>query len=447
MKAIQTAVSKNDFIGHSYFPFRANSYVRWYPKSLNTNFDLFTLSNHSLAPKGVYIHVPFCDTICKFCPFNKVPSRPFLVEQFVNALRKEIELYARLLSFNNVGFVYFGGGTPTVLSIKDFSSILKSLRVAGVDINSCEVAIEAHPKHLKHESIQEWKNLGINRVSSGIQAFTDRELNALGSHHTQLDVDIGLISLSKVFPNYAIDLIYRFNDQSIHDWEKTLNRVIADQIPHISAYALVSADLPTSSERLLEAEMATLLDSKLLEAGYLHYASCASGGYDYCLLGKEGLYEKSHWSAPQASYIGLGPGAFGFVGNATTVNGLGIEAYCQSVSQEHLPLASVEYADIEEQKHRFFVLGVKTLKVSLIEYRNQFNENISPHFKSVIKSLEQSGLVKVANDWLYVTSLGRHFVDEISTAFFSTAQAKVVHPEEPEIRRAELARITLLQNK
>lgn len=440
MSFAQTPVSLDALTRHPRFAERANSYVRWYPKNLNSGFDQLTAIPDKAWVDGVYIHVPFCDVICRFCPFNKVPSKPYLVDQFVRALCAEVKLYATRLAFNDVRFIYLGGGTPSVLSASELELVFTALGHAGVRLDSCEISLEVHPKHLQPARLADWKRLGVNRISSGIQAFTDRELQLLGSHHSQTDVELGLAALYDTFPNYAIDLLYRFGGQTVDDWARTLDTVIKRGVPHISAYALVGPELPTVPERLLEAEMAVLLDSQLTKAGYRHYASCASGGYDYCIPGKEGLYESAHWGAPQATYVGLGPGAFGFIGGATTVNGLGIDAYCDSVRNGELPLASVEHASDEELRHRFFVLGVKTLEVSLSQYKRHFQEEISAPLRNVIQTLERDGFVAVANDRLVVTSLGRHYVDEISAAFFSLAQAQVVHPEEPEIRRAELAR-------
>lgn len=436
----QIPVRLDALTSHHRFAERANSYVRWYPKSLNSNFDQHVAIPDNSNADGVYIHVPFCDVICRFCPFNKVPSKPHLVEQYVQALCAEVRLYADRVNFNNVRFIYLGGGTPSILSAHDLGCVFTELERAGVRLETCEISLEAHPKHLQPERLMDWKRLGVNRISSGIQAFTNRELQLLGSHHSQLDVETGLAAVRDVFPNYAIDLLYRFDGQTIADWAKTLDTALQKGIPHISAYALVGPDLPTVQQRLLEAEMAELLDSRMTMAGYRHYASCASGGYDYCIAGKEGVYEKTHWGAPQATYIGLGPGAFGFIGATTTVNGLGIEAYCESVLSGKFPLASVERASTEELQHRFFVLGVKTLEVSLTQYKRHFKRDVSASLRRVIQALQRDGLIEANEESLTVTPLGRHYVDEISTAFFSPAQAHVVHPEEPEIRRAELAR-------
>lgn len=441
---LSTPVQYRRLVGHDMFSERANSYVRWYPKSLNPNFDAHQLIDSSTSVDGIYIHVPFCDVLCRFCPFNKVPSKLEAVRKFVQALTSEIMLYARTVDFKCVKFVYFGGGTPSVLLPGQFQSILNTLALVGVNLEACEVSMEAHPRHLLGQSLAAWKDMGFNRISSGIQALTDRELTLLGSHHTQRDAEIGLEQVSKYFKNYAIDLLYRFNGQSASDWDATLNKVANARIPHLSAYALVEPQLPSKQERLDEAEMATALDHVLHDAGYSHYASCASGGYDFCHPGHEGVYEKLHWQAPQATYLGLGPGAFGFAGGATLVNGLGIEAYCEALATDTLPLASVVSLTPSEARHRYFVLGVKTLRVSLNGYQSIFGERLPKHFVDVIQRLLQDGLIDATDEELWLTPVGRHYVDEVSTAFFSETQAGVIHPEEPEIRRAELDRRRLV---
>lgn len=441
MKLTQIAVLASELIASPRFATRANTYVRWYPKSLNPAFDAETAIPRGARVDGLYVHVPFCDAICKFCPFNKVPSQSQSVERFVEALCTEVALYSRRVVMGEVRFIYLGGGTPSVLSDDQLARFFSALEQTGVRLSSCEISMEVHPKHLRSDRVRTWTAMGIQRLSTGLQAYTEDELARLGSQHTATDVEEALGALNAASSrSYAVDLLYRFTGQSMEDWNRTLDRTINLRVPHISAYALVGPREPSAEERVLEAKMAALLDEKLTRAGYRHYASCASGGYDYCLDGAVGMYELSHWSAPQASYLGLGPGAFGFVDGVTTVNGLGIDAYCESVGCAELPLASAQMASPQELRHRFFVLGVKTLRVSFEAYRNTFDEDVPRQFMEVINRLHGERLVVFDQDGIALTALGRHYVDEISSSFFSAEQAGELHPEEPQIRRAELLR-------
>lgn len=441
MKVFSPINSAADLLASPRFRQRANTYVRWYPKTLDPNFDDRIAIPAAALVDGLYMHIPFCEAICRFCPFNKVPSNAHLIARFVNGLCKELEIYSTHLDLRRVRFVYLGGGTPSVLNDEQLARIFNALKFSGVPLHTCEISMEAHPSHLRENTINAWHSLGINRLSTGIQAFRGEELMRLGSHHTANDVRDAMAALhAGKISNYAIDLLYRYEGQSLADWEYTLDQTIDFQVPHISAYALVEPSAPTFQARVVEAEMATLLDRKLFDAGYAHYASCASGGYDYCIGGAAGVYEQSHWGAPQASYLGLGPGAFGFVGGVTTVNGLGIDAYCEATKAGELPLASAYRATKRELRRRFFVLGVKTLNVSLLAYRHEFMEDVPTDIMKTIEELCQENLIEASSDEIILTPLGRHFVDEISAAFFSKEQATEVHPEEPEIRRAEIIR-------
>ena len=445
---MQTVIPASVMMASPRFATRANNYVRWYPKSLNPAFDIATAVPRGARLDGLYVHVPFCDAICRFCPFNKVPSQAKLVERFVEALCTEVALYAKRVILDSVRFIYLGGGTPSVLNNDQLARLFLALRQSGVRLHDCEISMEVHPRHMRSEQVLAWKAMGIQRLSTGIQAYTEAELVRLGSQHTANDVEEALRALRTASAqNYAVDLLYRFEGQSIEDWSQTLDRTINLRVPHVSAYALVGRQEPVSQERALEAEMAALLDEKLTRAGYVHYASCASGGYDYCLDGAVGMYEKSHWGAPQASYLGLGPGAFGFIDGVTTVNGLGIDAYCETVRYEELPLASAQLATPQELRHRFFVLGVKTLHVSFAAYRRTFGEEVPAPFMHIVKGLCGEGFLLYDEEGMALTSLGRHFVDEISAAFFSAEQALEIHPEEPEIRRAEILRRNLVTTR
>lgn len=428
-----------DLVSHPLFDSRSSSYIRWYPKTLKPVLGISFQSDETPRPTGLYIHVPFCDQICSFCPFNKLRTDPHLVDLFHKALKEEIALYGKVALPTPLQFIYFGGGTPSVLSPGQLEAILSSLDMHFGICTDAEITLEAHPRHLNRQAAKELFACGINRVSSGIQAFDDKTLQRVGAQHTSRDTVEALDATGNAFGSISIDLLYRCPDQGVSDWESQLAQIERfPQITHVSAYSLVLRNDCDQADQKAEAEMALLCMQAMSDYKFFHYASCASGGFDFAKEGRTCIYERSHWAAPQAQFLGLGPGAFGFVGCRTTVNGLEIGSYLDSLlHRKKLPIISATYANPDELMRRYFVLGVKTLEVPLAPFRELFGVDPFSVFTREFQYLVNHRLADITETTLTLTPLGRLFVDTISSSFFSPTEAAVAHPEEPEIRAVE----------
>lgn len=428
-----------EILNHELFSQRESHYLRWYPKNL-TNTRLLD-SRPSLSQpskRGAYIHVPFCEKLCKFCPFYKVVSNDNLIDEFVRSLNSEIYLYSQAVEPKPLDFVYFGGGTPSVLKPSQLESILGSISKHHGLHDDCEISMETHPSHAKGPFLADAKSIGINRISMGIQSFDNDALTELGATHNSRDSQNAVYQATLEFDNVAIDLLFAYQTQTEIQWKCDLVTTMALGIPHISCYSLVS-DPVKLAPKTDELSLHLLASSLLKESGYLHYASCASGGFDMSLPGYECRYEFEHWRAPQAEFFGLGPGAFGFINSQVTVNTLSFDRYLKSFESTTLPLVSATYVSSVEQKHRFMALGVKTLAISLTAYHNLFGTFAVADFEQQFQHLEQMGFGVLTPASFDLTELGALFVDYCSSVFYSAEQLIVEHPEEPHIRAHELA--------
>jgi oxygen-independent coproporphyrinogen III oxidase len=428
----------HNMTSHPLFEQRSSDYIRWYPKSLTPFGPTQTLRPESLL-QGIYIHVPFCDQLCLFCPFNKRQSQAELVNQFVDALCHEIQLYRPHVHQSALQFIYFGGGSPSVLSPQQFHRIISGLSQAFTFTPGLEISVEAHPSHLNREYLAALKETGVNRISSGIQGFDDEFLKRIGAQHSAAQAFSAIEATTATFGTMAIDLLFRCEGQTLPHWESQLTQAL--QLPgvnHISCYSMIAEPMDKLPDVMMEAEMTLLAHELTQQAGMVHYASCASGGFDFCPPGQECRYEAQHWGAPQASFLGLGPGAFGFMGGQTTVNCLDVNHYIKSLAAGRLPLASVTAATPEEAQRRYFVLGVKTLNVPLAPFEQLFGQPAHTVFEREFQQLASLELARHTPESLTLTPLGRLYVDTVSSIFFSPQERNVPHPEEPEIRRAEL---------
>jgi len=424
-------------IEHPRFSLRESEYLRWYPKTLLPLKDEPAWVNRPIS--GAYIHVPFCDKICRFCPFNKALTDSDLVDRFVHAVQREILMLSERVVGGPLDFIYFGGGTPSVLDSKQISGILEQLDECWGTTPDVEITLETHPTHALKPYMQSIASVGVNRISTGIQSFQEHLLSALGATHKARDSRNALDSARSVFDNVAIDLLYRYHPQTMREWLDDLTIAVEEyDIPHLSCYALVLIG-PSQTQPSVETEVEFAVEA--LNFGSTrqreHYASCASGGFDLSQPKYQCKYERQHWTAPQKDFVGLGPGAFGFAGGHSTVNRLSTKRYCDLIESGRLPLASALPVDLIELKHRYFALGVKTLEVSLTQYRAIFGTEPLKDFLEPIATLQTEGLATVSNESLKLTPLGGLFVDSCSTLFFSDAERYVPHPEEPEIRMIE----------
>jgi oxygen-independent coproporphyrinogen-3 oxidase len=425
---------------HECFPSRESQYLRWYPKQLSKPSPVpFSNDDSPLTPTGIYIHVPFCERLCKFCPFNKRQLEQEQLAQFVESLVAEISLYRQIAQSSAIQFVYFGGGTPSVLTGAQISTILDALRKNFGLSARAEITLEIHPTHITRDYLKAVQQSGINRLSSGIQSFDDAILSMIGAQHTAGDSARAISVAGDTFGEIAIDLLFRCPSQSPDHWRGELQRALSFQeISHFSLYSLVLKTDRNQPSLHDEAEMTVDAMSLMQSAGFEHYASCASGGFDFARAGRRCVYEAEHWAAPQAQFIGLGPGAWGYLGSTTTVNALDLGKYTSEVASGRLPLASARPASRAERMHRYFVLGVKTLQVPLAPFRASFEIDPRSVFRNEFSTLDKWGFAQIDDSTLTLTDLGRLFVDEVSSIFFSPTERDIQHPEEPEIRRREL---------
>lgn len=424
-------------IDHPRFSLRESEYLRWYPKTILPLNDQPIWVDRPIS--GAYVHVPFCDKICRFCPFNKAVTDADLVDRFVEAVQQEIHMLSDRIVGGPLDFIYFGGGTPSVLEPGQISKILEELDRRWGTAPNAEITLETHPTHAHKPYLQSVASVGINRISTGIQSFHEHLLASLGATHKATDSRSALDNARSVFDNVAIDLLYRYHPQTMEEWLGDLSVAVEEyDVPHLSCYALIlpgSSQTQPSVEAEVEFAVEALSFGRAHERG--HYASCASGGFDLSRPKYQCKYEREHWTAPQKDFVGLGPGAFGFAGGHSTVNRLSTKHYCELIEGGHLPLASAIPVDRAELKHRYFVLGVKTLEVSLTHYRSIFGSEPLEDFQKPIATIQSEGFASLTEESLTLTPVGSLFVDSCSTLFFSDIQRDIPHPEEPEIRAIE----------
>ena len=304
---------------------------------------------------GVYIHIPFCNSKCAYCGFYSLPSLK-LKDRFLEALKVEIVARKEYLQrgphcgldpqspalkgnhdMPTINTIYFGGGTPSLLSIKEISELLHLINTHYSVIPNAEITLEANPDTLSLEYLEGLRQLGVNRLSIGIQSFFDNDLKYLSrrhdSQHARQCIDW---AKQAGFSNISIDLIYGLPTSNAEQWTRNLDLFFALDLPHLSAYALTLEPNAILTKQIelgkvppINEEDALrdyeILCQRAAENGYLHYEIS-----NFCHRGMHSKHNASYWFG--TPYIGFGPSAHSFDGDSRQWNVSSVEQYCEAYS-------------------------------------------------------------------------------------------------------------------
>lgn len=336
---------------------------------------------------GIYLHIPFCKQACTYCDFyfsTSITNK----DAVIDAMLKELDLRKNYLEEKSLTSVYFGGGTPSLLSHHDFARVFEKLKEHFTFGVNAEVTLEANPDDINRESLKAWRKLGINRLSIGLQSFNDDELTWMNRAHSAAE------SLSSVkmaqeqgFDNITIDLIYGSKFQTLRSWEDTLHRAIALNTQHISAYNLTIENKtvlgvnykkgkePAVNDELSGAQFALMTDV-LGKAGFMHY--------EISNFAKQGFFAKhnsNYWL--QKHYLGIGPAAHSFNGNSRQWNINNNNHYIKALGQD-TSFFEKEELSLNERYNEYVLTRLRTIwGCDLHDIENLFGEELLSHFKKV----------------------------------------------------------------
>jgi len=373
---------------------------------------------------SLYLHIPFCVRKCLYCGFYSTRFSPPQVFAYLSALRLEAARYRDNFSKTVFESVYIGGGTPTVLSREQWVSVFKIIRENFRLSENVEFTVEANPNTIAVDGITFLRAHGVNRLSIGVQSFSDRVLETLGRAHTAAQAEDAFKTARHAgFQNIGIDLIYGVPGQSQDDWASSVDRVLALEPEHISTYCL-SLDEGSQFIREAEAGRLALPDDDvaasmyefalraLTGAGYRHYEIS-----NFSLSGHECLHNMNYWE--RGEYLGLGPGAWSFIAGERYHAVADVHEYSRRLTAG---LSIVE--DVETEKNgraaeETIMLGLRTDKgVDLKKYEQEFGPEASRHLEACIATLRDSGLVRVRDGRLMLTDRGVLLSNEAFTRLF-----------------------------
>ena len=372
---------------------------------------------------GIYIHIPFCRSRCSYCDFaTDVFKDGETVERYVNALVREIENFefSNSVSINLADTVYFGGGTPSLLSAKQLEKILNAIGKKFSIAADAEITMEMNPATVTPETLRAYKNLGVNRASFGAQTFDDAELKRLGRRHTAADVRETIEMLRRAgFDNVSFDLITGLPRQTLLDWGRNLDEALKLKPEHLSLYLLEihegtplaaqvkSRRQPTPDEDLAS-EMYELTIEKTREKGYAQYEIS-----NFSLPGFESKHNRKYWLC--APVFAFGVSAHSFDGKRRWSNERDTFKYVQMI--ETGASSIVEQSEIDLKSETVF-LGLRLSNgIDLLEYKNRFDADLTEEHAADLRRFDEAGLIKISGNRLKLTSRGFLFSNEVFAAF------------------------------
>jgi len=408
------------------YPERDIEYVRYYPPTVGP---LDAGKVWEKKEMGLYLQIPFCKSICKYCPFNKYPWVEDKVQRYLAALEKEIKMTAEkpYMKEGTILAVNLGGGTPTSLSTEQLIDILNCCKDYFSIAPSAEISVEANPETVDEAKLKALLAWGVNRISFGVQSFNDDFLHMIGRAHNA-EHSTASIKLARGLglENIGIDLLYRIPGQTMENWERELDRAIELKIDHISIFSLLlnpgtqlfkersDSKIPPQPGEDIEIAMYEKAVQKLCSSGYNHYIV-----YDFALPGKECEYHSICWQVPQREYPGLGAGANSYIHGHLYTNINPLEQYIQQVENGHRPISFGRKLTKEDEISRALVLGTKFLRVGKKEFKQQFGIDMDSYFGPVIRRLQEWGLLEDRQDAIIITPKGKIYMSNVNKAFYA----------------------------
>jgi len=433
------------------YPDRDCEYVTYYPVSISplSADELWTNTQLTSREKlGIYIHVPFCSQICPFCNYNKFRVEKEWVDRFARALVKEVQMYMQLEGVGKlpVPFIYFGGGTPSMMSLVQFEEVLEII-AESFNLGNAEICVEMHPTTATLEYLRGLRSLGVNRVSFGIQSFNGELLQRIGSYHTREQAYDALSNARLAgFDNVAFDLMFLLPGQTVEMWEEDLKLASEVDADHLSLYRMLldpsgqlariirAGRVPTQGDQKTELAMAELCFEILPLYGYSHYGSCSSSGYDFARLGKQSIYENLHRGSPQIEYLAMGAGGAGYANGHVYWTIHTVPEYIAEIEANHFPILIGRRLTMSDEMTRFMVLGVKHLTILKSDFEARFGVPLDSVFSPQIKQLSDWGLIEDKGDRVVLTHKGVVHMDNVSKTFYNTDNYRVPQPYKIELQ-------------
>ena len=365
---------------------------------------------------GLYIHIPFCVQKCKYCDFNSYKMIVNEKDRFLSDLKKEMALYKN--KDRKINSIFFGGGTPSILNNNDMQFIMDEIKENFSIDEDAEISMECNPGTLTEDKLKFMRSIGVNRLSIGLQAVQENLLRYIGRIHNYEQFEKNYLEARKVgFKNINIDLMYNLPHQTFEDWKETLHKIVSLNPEHISAYSLIleegtklydmymkkEFDLGDEDEDIKMYEYAI---NYLKENGYNQYEIS-----NYAKVGYECKHNILYWECK--NYIGLGPGASGYINNVRYNNVQSLDDYHEKLLQNQKPIDFFETLTQKDEIEEKIIMGLRMNEGIIFKDFEEFEINFEEKYKEQIAKHLNLELIEMTQGGIKFTQKGREISNNI----------------------------------
>lgn len=375
---------------------------------------------------GIYIHTPFCRSRCSYCDFATGMFESDTADRYVRAVVSEISRWNEVEQSAVIDTIYFGGGTPSLLTVEQLGSILNAVRGRFHIAPHAEITLEINPgdggesADARRKTMSEWRHLGFNRASFGAQTFDDRELKMLGRTHDSGDISRTFQQLRGAgFDNINFDLIAALPGQTMDGWKRNLDEALQLRPEHLSLYLLdvhegtplhdqINRGMRPQPDEDLAGEMYALMIERVCAAGYEHYEIS-----NFCVPGFESRHNTKYWSG--APYYGFGNSAHSYDGaRRRWANERDAAKYVALVElSDSVIVERTELTEADARSEAIF-LGLRLMRgIDLNSYRARFGSDLREQFNGELDRLQEARLIEIEGGSLRLTSRGALLSNEV----------------------------------
>jgi oxygen-independent coproporphyrinogen-3 oxidase len=343
-------------------------------------------------------------------------------EEMILALAKELQLRKKEFQQESVATIYFGGGTPSVLTPAEIRFLIDAIYENYTVVSTPEITLEANPDDLSEERIAAFAELGINRLSIGIQSFFEEDLQLMNRAHNSEEAQKCLEIATRYFDNISLDLIYGIPGMTNERWQQNIETALSFGIPHISSYALTVEPKTALNKLIQTGKIASPSDEVAQEHFMILVETLENNGfvhYELSNFGKENYFSQNnsaYWLGKK--YLGIGPSAHSYDGVSRSWNVSNNALYLKAIQNEELP-NEIEKLTLEDRYNEYVMTGLRTIwGVSLVRIEQEFGIEFLNYLKQQSQKFINDGLLSIADDILRPTLKGKFLTDGIASDLF-----------------------------
>ncbi|OCX51026.1 coproporphyrinogen III oxidase [Mucilaginibacter sp. PPCGB 2223] len=370
---------------------------------------------------GIYIHIPFCKQACYYCDFHFSTSLQYK-EEMLAALQKEITLQKDYLNGDTIETIYFGGGTPSLLQAAEINLLVDSITKHQTISSVAEITLEANPDDLDSEKVKQLRQTAVNRFSIGIQSFFDEDLLWMNRAHRSREAEASVKRVQDAgFENITADLIYGYPLLTDNKWKHNLQQIFELNIPHISAYSM-TVEPKTALDSYIKkkvyppmnegqsAEQFMVLMDEMQQHGYEQYEIS-----NYCTPGNYSRHNSNYWKG--VKYLGIGPSAHSFNGEARQWNIANNARYIQSLTADKVPAQREELTEAD-RLNEYIMTSLRTIWGLDLDRLESIRKGAAEELKHEAEEHFYRGWILQKNNVITLTNAGKLYADKIASDLF-----------------------------